>query len=78
MVLDPAGKHAYVANQRDNTISLLNVDTTTGSLTEVLPRTSVNGFPPDQLLLDSAGTTLLRRAFFPTAFRHLPSVPVAH
>ena len=58
MVLDPAGKHAYVANQRDNTISLLNVDTTTGSLTEVLPRTSVNGFSPDQLLLDSAGTTL--------------------
>ncbi len=58
MVLDPSGKHAYVANQRDNTISLLDVDAVSGSLTEVLPRTSVSGFSPDQLLLDSAGTTL--------------------
>lgn len=58
MVIDASGDHAYVANQVDNTISLLTVDHSSGVLTEVLPRTSVGGFSPNQIALDSAGTTL--------------------
>ncbi len=58
MVIDGSGNHMYVANQADNTISLLTIDHSSGVLTEVLPRTSTGGFSPNQILLDSAGTTL--------------------
>jgi 6-phosphogluconolactonase len=58
MVIDGSGNHAYVANQADNTISLLTIDHSSGVLTEVLPRTSVGGFSPNQIALDPSGTTL--------------------
>jgi len=59
-VLDSSGQRGYVANQADNTISLVKIDTTSGTISEVLPRTSIGNvaFSPDQLLLDSAGATL--------------------
>jgi len=40
IVVDPAGKHAYVANRIDNTISLYRIDSLIGSLSEVMPRTT--------------------------------------
>jgi DNA-binding beta-propeller fold protein YncE len=58
MVIDASGNRAYLANQVDNTISLLTVDHSSGVLTEVMPRTATGGFSPNQILLDSGGTTL--------------------
>lgn len=58
MVIDASGDHMYLANQADNTISLLTIDHSTGVLTEVLPRTGTGGFSPNQILLDSSGSTL--------------------
>lgn len=58
IVVDASGDHAYVANQADNTISLLTIDHASGVLTEVLPRTSVGGFSPNQIALDPGGTAL--------------------
>lgn len=57
MVITPAGNLAYVANQGDNTISLLKIDSVSGTLTEVLPRTQA-GFGPNTLVLDDTGSTL--------------------
>src|SRR5579863_1515807 len=39
VVVHPSNKFLYVANQTDSTISLFNINSTTGALTEVLPRT---------------------------------------
>src|SRR2546421_11633858 len=39
IVLDPANKFAYAANQTGNDISLFKIDHSTGGLTEVTPRT---------------------------------------
>jgi 6-phosphogluconolactonase (cycloisomerase 2 family) len=58
MVLDSSGLRGYLANQSDNTVSLLKIDSTSGVVSEVLPRTPAGGFSPNQLLLDSTGTTL--------------------
>lgn len=58
MVIDASGNHMYLANQADNTISLLTIDHSSGVLTEVMPRASTGGFSPNQILLDSGGTTL--------------------
>lgn len=58
MVIDGSGNRMYLANQADNTISLLTIDHSSGVLKEVLPRTSTGGFSPNELLQDSAGTTL--------------------
>ena len=58
MVIDASGNHAYLANQVDNTISLLTIDHSSGVLSEVMPRTATGGFSPNQILLDSGGTTL--------------------
>jgi 6-phosphogluconolactonase (cycloisomerase 2 family) len=58
MVIDASGKRMYLANQTDNTISLLTIDHSSGVLTEVMPRTATGGFSPNQILLDSGGTTL--------------------
>ena len=58
MVIDASGNHMYLANQTDNTISLLTIDHSSGVLTEVMPRTATGGFSPNQILLDSGGTTL--------------------
>src|SRR2546421_11564955 len=39
IVLDPANKFPYAANQNGNDISLFKIDHSTGGLTEVTPRT---------------------------------------
>jgi 6-phosphogluconolactonase len=58
IALSPSGQFAYVANEDDNTISLLKIDSVSGILSEVLPRTPAGGFAPNQMLLDPAGSTL--------------------
>jgi 6-phosphogluconolactonase len=58
MVIDASGNHMYLANQTDNTISLLTINHSSGVLTEVMPRTATGGFSPNQILLDSSGSTL--------------------
>lgn len=58
MAIDASGNRAYLANQADNTISLLTIDHSSGVLSEVMPRTATGGFSPDEILLDTGGTTL--------------------
>src|SRR2546427_7011006 len=58
IVLDPANKFAYAANQTGNDISLFKIDHSTGGLTEVTPRTPA-GFSAVALGMDSAGTFFL-------------------
>jgi 6-phosphogluconolactonase (cycloisomerase 2 family) len=58
MVIDSSGQRGYVANQSDNTVSLINIDSTSGVVSEVLPRVPTGGFSPQQLLLDDASQTL--------------------
>ncbi|MGA2694871.1 MAG: beta-propeller fold lactonase family protein [Terriglobales bacterium] len=53
----PSRNLLYVANTADSTISLFNVNSTSGALTEVLPRTST-GLTPVSILVNSAGTFL--------------------
>jgi len=53
----PSRNLLYVANTADSTISLFNVNSTSGALTEVLPRTST-GLTPVSILVNSAGTLL--------------------
>ena len=57
MVMHPSNQFAFVSNQGENTISLLKVDSTSGSLSEVLPRTSA-GVSPGPMILDPTGTFL--------------------
>src|SRR5438132_12133775 len=57
IVLDPANKFAYGANQTGNDISLFKIDHSTGGLTEVTPRTPA-GISPVALAMDSAGAFL--------------------
>lgn len=57
IVITPSNQFAYVTNQVDGTISLLKVDTTNGSLTEVLPRTRT-GISPGVMIIDSTGSFL--------------------
>jgi len=54
IALDPSNQFAFVANQGENTISLLKIDVASGSLKEVLPRTSA-GQSPGPMLMDSGG-----------------------
>ena len=54
IVVHPSNRFLYVANETDNTISLFNIDSTTGALTEVLPRTSA-GISPAFMTMDGAG-----------------------
>jgi len=56
IVVHPSGKFAYISNAGDNTISLYKVNST-GSLTEILPRTNT-GRQPSALAMDPAGTVL--------------------
>src|SRR5580704_9103679 len=53
----PSKKFLYVSNSADNTISLFNIDGSSGALTEVMPRTST-GLSPETLSMDSAGSYL--------------------
>ena len=57
IVITPSNQFAYVTNQVDGTISLLKVDTTGGTLTEVLPRTKT-GISPGVMIMDSTGSFL--------------------
>ena len=58
MVIASSGQRGYVANQSDNSISRITIDPRSGVISEVQPRTSIGGFAPNQLLLDSSGSTL--------------------
>jgi len=58
IALSPSGQLAFVANEDDNTISLLKIDPVSGNLSEVLPRTPSGGFSPNQMAIDPAGSTL--------------------
>lgn len=55
--IHPSNHFAYAANQGENTISLLQIDLTSGSLKEVLPRTNA-GQSPGPILLDPSGNFL--------------------
>jgi 6-phosphogluconolactonase len=57
IVLHPSNKFLYSVNQGGNDISLLNVNQTSGSLTEVLPRTPT-AVGPTSVAIDSGGTEL--------------------
>lgn len=57
IVITPSNQFAYVTNQVDGTISLLKVDTTGGTLTEVQPRTKT-GISPGVMIMDSTGNFL--------------------
>lgn len=57
MVVHPSNKFALVANQHSGTISRLDIDLTTGALTEKLPRTPA-GISPGPMILDSSGNFL--------------------
>ena len=57
IVTHPSNQFAYVANQGDNTISLLKIDTTSGTLKEILPRTKA-GQSPGPMIMDPSGNFL--------------------
>ncbi len=54
IAVHPSGKFIYAANQSGNDISLFKIDSNTGELTEVLPRTAA-GLNPTSLVMDSGG-----------------------
>ncbi|MCU1269360.1 MAG: hypothetical protein JWN74_654 [Acidobacteriaceae bacterium] len=64
VVVHPSNPFLYAANQNTNTISLFKINSTTGALTEVLPRTALVtssggvGLSPAVMTMDSAGTFL--------------------
>ena len=58
IALSPSGQLVYVANEDDDTISLLKIDPVSGILSEILPRTPSGGFAPNQMTLDTTGSTL--------------------
>lgn len=64
VVVHPSGRFLYAANQNTNTISLFTINSTTGALTEVLPRTALVtpsggvGLAPAVMTMDSAGSFL--------------------
>jgi 6-phosphogluconolactonase (cycloisomerase 2 family) len=57
MVIHPSNNFALVANQHSGTISRLDIDLTSGALTEKLPRTPA-GISPGPMILDSSGNFL--------------------
>jgi len=57
VVVHPSKRFAYAANQIGNNISLLPINSTLGSLTETLPRTSA-GLAPASLVMDTPGNFL--------------------
>ena len=54
IAVHPSGKFVYAANQGSNDISLFKIDSNTGELTEVMPRTAA-GLNPAALVMDSGG-----------------------
>jgi 6-phosphogluconolactonase len=57
VLVHPSNRFVYAANQIGNDISLFTVNSTLGSLLEVLPRTPA-GLTPAALAMDSGGTLL--------------------
>lgn len=58
-VVNHSGTILYVSNQADGTISLFKINSTSGALTEVLPRVSAAGMlSPGPMTMDSGGTLL--------------------
>src|SRR5271165_295736 len=57
IAVHPSGKFVYTANQGGDDISLFNVNSNTGELAEVLPRTPA-GLSPSSLVMDSGGDLL--------------------
>lgn len=57
IVVHPSNQFAYIANQLDDTISLLKIDSASGTLSEVMPRTQT-GLGPGALALDQNGNFL--------------------
>lgn len=57
VVVHPSNQFLYVANAADSTISLFNINSSTGALTEVLPRTGTD-LSPGYMTMDSAGSFL--------------------
>src|SRR5229473_607076 len=53
----PSNKFVYVANQSEGDISLLKIDSRSGALTEIMPRTPA-GITPVSLVMDSGGNFL--------------------
>ena len=64
VVVHPSNHFLYAANQNTNTISMFTVNSTTGALTEVLPRTPLimssggAGLSPAVMTMDSSGNYL--------------------
>ncbi|PYV85183.1 MAG: hypothetical protein DMG93_02270 [Acidobacteria bacterium] len=54
IVIAPSGL-GYVADSLDNTISRVKIDTSSGALSEVLPRTTIAGSTPSFMVTDSSG-----------------------
>jgi len=57
IVVHPSNQFAFVANQRDGSISQLSIDPVSGALTERLPRTPA-GISPGPVVLNSDGSFL--------------------
>jgi len=57
VVVHPSNRFLFVANQVDSTISLFKIDSTSGALSEVLPRTNA-GFSPAAMTMDASGNFL--------------------
>ena len=57
VLVHPSNRFVFVANQGENDISQFTIDSTLGSLKEVLPRTPT-GLTPVSLVMDSGGTFL--------------------
>jgi 6-phosphogluconolactonase (cycloisomerase 2 family) len=57
VVVHSSGQFLYVANAIDSTISLFTINSTTGALTEVLPRATA-AIAPAFMTMDSAGSFL--------------------
>jgi 6-phosphogluconolactonase (cycloisomerase 2 family) len=57
VLIHPSQQFVYVSNQNENDISLFTINSTVGSLQEVLPRT-LTGLTPSSLVADSTGSYL--------------------
>ena len=58
LAVHPSGKFLYAANQGGNDISLFTIDSGSGELKEVMPRTMA-GINPTSLVMDSGGDLLI-------------------
>ncbi|HEX8815684.1 MAG TPA: beta-propeller fold lactonase family protein [Terriglobales bacterium] len=66
LVLHPSGNFLYAVNQLGNNISLFNVNTQVGSITEVLPRTPTE-VGPVSIVMNATGTLLFCSNVFSTS-----------